>query len=61
MWSTTATSANISNRVEFSTAIITYSELNLSRVDSGYCGDYICTFDDSELRGTVSITIGKLG
>ena len=61
IWSTTATSADISNRIEFSTIIVTYSELNLSRVDSGYCGDYVCTFGDSDLRGTVSVTVGKLG
>ena len=61
MWSTTATSANISNRIDFSSFITTLSQLNLSRVDSGYCGDYTCTFGDSDLRGTVSITVGKLG
>ena len=61
MWSTTATSANISNRTEFLGFINTFSEIILSRVDSGYCGDYTCTFGDSELRSTVSITVGKLG
>ena len=63
MWSTTATSADISNRRDSSLFVTTSSALNLSRVDSGYCGDYICTFaiGDSELHGTESITVGKLG
>lgn len=59
-WSTTATSANISTQMDFVTLIFRISELVLTEVDSGYCGQYTCTFTDSLSSATASITVGKL-
>lgn len=59
MWSTTAVSANISNQREFSAQILSYFEIILTGVDSGYCGQYTCAFTDSQLNGTAPLTVGK--
>lgn len=60
-WSTTALSANISNQgpLQIVFGFGRSASLNLISVDSGYCGTYTCTIDDTRESGSLSITIGK--
>lgn len=63
-WSTTALSANISNReqhVAGGTTVI--EQLILTDIDSGYCGLYTCSATDSNTvmaqSGSISLNVGE--
>lgn len=59
-WSTTALSAKLSNQQElFTLDSERYSQLYLTNVDSGYCGNYTCILPNSDMTGSVYLDIGK--
>ena len=60
-WSTTALSADISDQrpLQIFPGFGRSASLNLTSVDSGYCGTYTCTIDETGESGSLSITIGK--
>ena len=61
-WSTTALSANISNQAANVLGDAVIERLNLTNLDSGYCGEYTCTITDSDMMpgsASTSISIGE--
>ena len=59
-WSTTALSADLSNQQEtFSVESERNSELHLTNVDSGYCGNYTCILPNSDMTGSIYVDAGK--
>ena len=59
-WSTTATAADLSSQNDLTLSALRLSELFLNSVDSGYCGQYTCTFNDTGMSATVAVTVGEL-
>ena len=59
-WSTTATAADLSSTNDLVLSAISVSELFLNSVDSGYCGEYTCTFNNTGKSAAVTITVGEL-
>ena len=60
-WSTTALSANISNREANVFGISVNELLYLTKIDSGYCGEYTCTNTDSDMipySASIYLSIG---
>ena len=60
-WSTTAISADLSNKQEmFTLESERRSQLHLTNVDSGYCGNYTCILPNSDMTGSIYVDVGKL-
>ena len=61
-WSTTASSADISNQEANDFGNIVSEILSLVNVDSGYCGVYTCTITDSDMMpvsASTTISVGE--
>ena len=60
-WSTTASSADISNQQANDFGNIVSGILSLVNVDSGYCGVYTCTITDSDMMPVSTSTTISVG